>query len=128
MSASMEMTYEQLAEGMDRACDALYGLPWQACEFMRDWLHANEDDFREFLKKDEPKETVDLHTLVEAGKRLISKHGENPEYDRGVVELIRELSSTDEEDAEAARYLIERILGVKKGTLSTVRRHERRSP
>lgn len=66
-------------------------------------------------------QTVDFQNLLEAAADLRSEHGENPEYDRGLVELISDVApiGTQEkwESTEDFRRRISLRLGVKFDTI-----------
>lgn len=57
---------------------------------------------------------VTIFQIVEVAKNLVSDEGENPEYDRAIIEMTRDLLGLTEFDRE----YVASLLGVK--TLSSV--------
>ncbi len=56
-------------------------------------------------------ERVSFREAIEAARELKSEHGENPEYDRALVELIRDLFNPGV-DSDDSREIIEVAIGV----------------
>jgi len=47
--------------------------------------------------------TIDRNTVIRTARALLSEHGENPEYDRAIAELVRDLTGLpgDQDEIEA---------------------------
>jgi hypothetical protein len=62
----------------------------------------------------EMRTTVTLDLAIKVAQELRSEDGENPEYDRALVELIRDMFGyLGCEDGEEARALVQALIGTR---------------
>lgn len=54
---------------------------------------------------------VTVHSVITHARDLVSDYGENPEYDRALVELVRDVTGNQD---DGGREFVETLIGVKR--------------